>query len=52
MKDTCAKCQKALDNNYGGYAITELKNLCPQCWEEYIKIKTQHYNELTKWWGR
>jgi len=51
MKYTCAKCKKELEyKNYGGYAISEMKNLCPECWGEYIEIKNRHNRELSKWW--
>ena len=53
MKYTCDKCGKELDNNvYGGYAVTEMRNLCPNCWEEYLEIKRRHYQEFNKWWGK
>ena len=54
MTYTCAKCKKELEKtvfSYGGYAVTEMKNLCPECNKEYIEIKRKHYRELNKWWG-
>ena len=50
MKYICAKCKKEFEK-YGGYAVTENKELCPECWKEYIEIKNRHWQELTKWWG-
>ena len=38
-------------SNYGGYAVTENKDLCPKCWREYILIKNEHNQKLRKWWG-
>ena len=55
MKYKCAKCKKELEytaKTYGGYAVDEMKNLCPECWEEYREMKNRHYNELNKWWGK
>ena len=51
MKYTCARCKKELEN-YGGYAVTEMRNLCPKCWVEYIEIQKRHHYELNKWWGK
>ncbi len=54
-KYICAKCKKEFDNTvktYGGYAVPEMKNLCPECWKEYIEIKNRHNQELNKWWGK
>lgn len=51
MKYICARCEKELElKNYGGHAVTELKNLCPECWKDYIEIKKKHHHELNKWW--
>ena len=54
MKYTCARCNKGLIEykDYGGYAITELKDLCSECWEEYIEMKNRHHQELNRWWGK
>ncbi len=55
MKYKCAKCKKELEktvSSYGGYAVTEMKNLCPECNKEYIEIKRKHDQELNKWWGK
>ena len=50
---TCARCKRELElKNYGGYAVDEMKNLCPKCWKEYIEIKHRHYSELNKWWEK
>jgi len=55
MKDICGRCKNEFEytvKTYGGYATTEMKNLCPNCWGEYIEIKNRHYQELNKWWGK
>jgi len=53
MKYTCNKCQKELElEDYGGYAVTEGKDLCPDCWKEYIEIKNRHHQELSEWWHK
>ena len=55
MKYTCARCKKEFEYTvkiYGGYAITEGKNLCPECWKKYIEVKNRHLFELNKWWGK
>jgi len=51
MKYTCASCKKELEyESYGGYAVTEMKNLCPDCWREYIEIRNRHNQELERFW--
>ena len=55
MKYICSRCKRELDHTvktYGGYAATEGKNLCPECWKEYIEIKTRYNQELSKWWSK
>lgn len=55
MKYICARCKRELEDtikNYGGYAVDEMKTLCPQCWKEYTEIKNSHRQELTKWWRK
>jgi len=54
MKYKCARCRKEFEHtvkDYGGYAVDEMKNLCPECWKEYIEIKNRHNRELNNWWG-
>ena len=51
MKYICSRCQKEFEK-YGGYAVVEMRNLCPECWKEYIEIKNRHHKELTEWWGK
>lgn len=53
MKYTCGRCKKELEytiKGYGGYTIAEMKDLCPKCWAECIKIRNRHNNELDVWW--
>ncbi len=55
MKYTCARCKKELEyspKEYGGYAVTQMKDLCPECWNEYTEIKNRQYRELNSWWGK
>jgi len=55
MKYICGKCQKEFEytaKTYRGYCVTEGKNLCLECWEEYIEIKSRYSQELNKWWGK
>jgi len=49
MKCICDKCKKE-SKEYGGYCVTEGKNLCPKCWKEYVEIKKRFNQELNKWW--
>mgnify|MGYP001570247487 CR=1 FL=1 len=50
---TCGKCRKKLEGTvkaYGGYAARENKDLCPECWKEYLEIENRYNQEITKWW--
>jgi len=52
MTYICAGCKKKLEYEiYGGYAMTEMKNLCHECWVKYIEIKHRHKRELERFWG-
>jgi DNA-directed RNA polymerase subunit RPC12/RpoP len=54
MTYTCDRCKKELEHTvktFGGYAVTEMKNLCPECWKEYIEIKNRHNQELRRFWN-
>jgi len=52
MKYTCARCKKELEyKNFGGYAVPEMKDLCPECWGKYIEIKNKHNIELRRFWN-
>ena len=53
MKYIYCRCKKELElSNYGGYSITELKGLCPECWEDYIEITIRHSQELERFWHK
>ena len=52
MTYICARCKKELElKTYGGYAVTEMENLCPECWEKYIEIKNRYSQELRRFWA-
>ena len=51
MTYTCDRCKKELElKDYGGYALQEMKNLCPECHKEYIEIKSRYNQELDRFW--
>lgn len=46
----CERCGKT--SEYGGYAVEEGKNLCPECWTDYINLKNSFHRLLMIFWAK
>ncbi len=45
----CDRCGE--DKPVGGYSVRYNKNLCPTCWELFIKMVTRWYDEEIEFFG-
>uniref|UniRef100_A0A6H2A2R3 Uncharacterized protein n=1 Tax=viral metagenome TaxID=1070528 RepID=A0A6H2A2R3_9ZZZZ len=41
----CSRCKKEYKEVQSGYAIPEMKVLCPDCWRTYLEI-SHHYHAV------
>ena len=54
MLGKCSRCgiETKGVSDYGGFVISENRDLCKDCWLEWVEIRSDNYKKEKEFWDR